>query len=75
MLKDKNCLIILLQDDRDVIEILDIVSPPKSPKSPKRVRSPVNTLQSELDVLDICQPNYLEVNFVVQITNFSISYN
>ena len=48
------------KDDREVVEILSIVSPRKSPKSPKKAKSPVNTLASELECLDVYQPDFLD---------------
>ena len=50
------------KEDRDVIEIVNIVSPPGSPKSPKKqvtMKSPVNTLAKELEVLEVTQPDFL----------------
>ena len=48
------------KEDRDVIEIVNIVSPPGSPKSPKKaMKSPVNSLAKDLEVLEVTKPDYL----------------
>jgi len=48
------------KEDRDVIEIVNIVSPPGSPKSPKKaLKSPVNSLAKDLEVLEVTKPDYL----------------
>ena len=48
--------------DQDVIEIVNLVSPPGSPKSPKKlaaIKSPVNTLAKDLEVLEVTKPDFL----------------
>ena len=50
------------KEDRDVIEIVNIVSPPGSPKSPKKqaaMKSPVNTLAKDLEILEVTKPDFL----------------
>ena len=50
------------KEDRDVIEIVNIVSPPGSPKSPKKqaaMKSPVNTVAKDLEVLEVTKPDFL----------------
>jgi hypothetical protein len=48
-------------EDNDIIEIIDAVSPPKSPK-PRRAKMvpTMNTLEVELDVLEVTKPSYLD---------------
>ena len=47
--------------DKDVIEIIDVVSPPKSPKMKKSQPKPPNTLLRELELYDVCHPDYLKI--------------
>ena len=50
------------KEDRDVIEVVNIVSPLGSPKSPKKqaaMKSPVNTLAKDLEVLEVTKPDFL----------------
>ena len=58
--KDPETQVADSKEDRDVIEIVNIVSPPNSPKRlAAMMKSPVNSLAKDLEVLEVTKPDYL----------------